>query len=98
MSQATTPRCEVERRIAYPCAILPAGQPCRLVLNGRPYCVYPLGAGPACGWRIVGAEGRAYDVHPAGAAYVCDCPDATYRARTCKHCLAVAQLRADGAI
>lgn len=101
MSQATkAPRCEVqvERRIAYPCALLTAGQPARITINGRPYCVYPLGEAPACGWRIIGAEGRTYDIHPAGGVYVCDCPDATYRARTCKHCRAIAQLRADGAI
>src|SRR5262249_44562944 len=55
-----------------------------LAINGTPYEVLPLYEGDALvGYRLLKADGRMYDVDIA--TWRCDCPDATYRERFCKH-------------
>jgi hypothetical protein len=54
-----------------------------LDINGTTYGVIPFPGG----YRLVKADGTAYDVH--GETWACDCPDATYRERQCKHALAL---------
>ncbi|HKI36596.1 MAG TPA: SWIM zinc finger family protein [Gemmataceae bacterium] len=62
-----------------------------LVINGQPYGVLVM----AGGYRLVKPDGTAYDVN--GQTWECDCPDATYRGRQCKHSKALrAALRAAG--
>jgi hypothetical protein len=41
------------------------------------------------GWRLTTRQGKHYDVSAQG---VCDCPDATYRMRACKHARALVKL------
>jgi hypothetical protein len=50
-----------------------------LEINGALYGVY-LTSG---GFRVVKGDGTAYDVN--GERFACNCPDATYRGRQCKH-------------
>src|SRR5690349_14876320 len=55
-----------------------------LAINGTAYEVLPLYDGTALvGYRLLKADGRMYDL-PADLSR-CDCPDATYRERECKH-------------
>jgi hypothetical protein len=47
--------------------------------------------GERTGYRLEKLDGAVYDIDATGAQWICDCPDATYRQRACKH---VAALRA----
>jgi hypothetical protein len=46
-------------------------------------------AGQAQGYRLEKPDGTAYDIDTTGRDWLCDCPDATYRQRECKHAKAL---------
>jgi hypothetical protein len=50
-----------------------------LEINGTLYGVYAVPGG----YRVIKADSTAYDVN--GQTWECDCPDATFRGRECKH-------------
>jgi hypothetical protein len=54
-----------------------------LVINGVPYGVLAMQGG----YRLVKSDSTIYDVN--GEKWQCDCPDATYRGRECKHAKAL---------
>lgn len=61
-----------------------------LEINGTLYGIYAHQGG----FRLVKGDGTAYDV--SGETWQCDCPDAVFRGRQCKHSLALkAALAAD---
>jgi hypothetical protein len=41
--------------------------------------------GRTVGYRLEKLDGTVYDVNAEGEPWTCDCPDATYRERECKH-------------
>lgn len=72
-----------------------------VLINGNHYLVHCWGDGPGAGWRVqrltAEAEAAPYDLHTSPYGHlVCDCPDATYRERLCKHCKAINRLHVDG--
>ena len=70
-----------------------------LAINGQSYTVtVHRDGGRVLGYRLEKLDGRAYDIDAsAGEHWACDCPDATYRGRECKHVKALqAALRAAG--
>lgn len=78
------------RRPCWPCTLLPAGQPGVLEIGARAYAVLPLGEYPSRGFRVTSDRGDCYDLDAANPrALICDCPDATFRGRECKHARAV---------
>lgn len=56
-----------------------------LLINGQRYAVLVLPGG----YRLIKPDGTAYDLEPAGESFRCDCPDAVYRERECKHAKAL---------
>jgi hypothetical protein len=59
-----------------------------LEINGKPYGVMLLEEeGNPAGYRLVKPDGTAYDIDAQW--WVCTCPDAVWRARMCKHALAL---------
>ena len=63
-----------------------------LAINGTNYAVTVLrGPNRVEGYRLVKDDARFYDIAATAEPWICDCPDATYRQRECKH---VAALRA----
>lgn len=54
-----------------------------LEINGTAYDVIPFDGG----FRLVKSDGTAYDID--AESWQCDCPDATYRGRECKHAKAL---------
>lgn len=85
----------VERRMAYPCELLPEGQPARIVLNGKPYVVTHDGEDA---FTFHGLSNRSCTVR----GWCCDCEDFIYvreaRGEPCKHVLAWARMKHDGTI
>ena len=88
-------RCDLQviRRLAYPCTLLPAGQPAQVTLNGKPY--------------VVTAELDALTFHSGTDSHTvsrgtCTCGDFTFvreaRGESCKHILACSKMRAEGAV
>lgn len=90
-------RCDLVtlRRMAYPCELLPAGQPAHVVLNGKPYVVTADGSDA---FTFHGERGRSHTV----CGGTCCCEDFIYvreaRGEACKHVLALGKLRADGSV
>jgi hypothetical protein len=90
-------RCDltVVRRMAYPCDLLPQGQPAHVLLNGKPYVVTCEGVGV---YTFHGEGGRSHQT--AGGR--CCCEDYVYvreaRQEPCKHLECLARMRAESAI
>ena len=58
----------------------------RIDINGAGYDVEAvLDGGRVVGLRLVKDDDTAYHVDTSGADWTCDCPDAVYRDRQCKH-------------
>jgi hypothetical protein len=83
----------VIRRLAYPCTLLPAGQPAHVSLNGKPY--------------VVTAEGDCVIFHSDRDSHTvshggCTCGDYVFvreaRGEACKHVVAAGKMRAEGAV
>jgi SWIM zinc finger len=81
------------RRLAYPCTLLPNGQPAHVTINGKPY--------------VVTARTGMVCFHSKDASHIvsqgtCSCEDFTYvreaRGEKCKHILAASKMIADGTI
>jgi hypothetical protein len=62
------------RPLAYP-------EPGVLEINGVEYAVRPLQGG----YRLTKPGGKSYDIDTSGKLWACDCPDAVFRERQCKH-------------
>ena len=63
-----------------------------LAINGTNYTVTVLRSPNGVeGYRLGKTDGTVYDIAATTERWACDCPDATYRQRECKH---VAALRA----
>ena len=86
--------------LLYPTAAVPGGAPARVILNGTPYLLQAHGECYECGFRLVNlATGDAYDLNTEDRREAgCDCKDAIYRERRCKHSYALEHLRAGGAV
>jgi hypothetical protein len=57
-----------------------------LEINQTTYAVTVLYVyGNLTGYRLEKLGGAVYDIDAAGAQWQCDCPDAVYRERECKH-------------
>jgi hypothetical protein len=57
-----------------------------LEINGTSYTVTVLrGPSGVVGYRLGKDDGKTYDIDATGETWKCDCPDATYRERECKH-------------
>jgi hypothetical protein len=83
----------------YRCELLPKGQPGVVEINGEDYTLACHGHGPEDGYRLVKlASGAVYDLDVSSGVPLCDCADATYRDRQCKHSLGLVQLHRDGVI
>ena len=69
-----------------------------LAINGTNYTVTVLrGQSGVEGYRKAKVDGTTYDIAAAADRWTCDCPDATYRQRECKHSAALrAALKAAG--
>ena len=63
----------------------------RLAINDAEYfvTVHRDRDGRALGYRLERRDGTAYDIDATGPDWQCDCPDATYRQRECKHARAL---------
>jgi hypothetical protein len=92
--------CTCTVRPAAPCDLCPAGLPGQVHVNGTAYALAYNATLPSTGQVIIHGyvllkgDGKRYDVGPEG----CDCPDAVFRSRACKHLLAIFHLIADGQI
>jgi hypothetical protein len=88
-------RAELLTRPIGPCALIPAGQPGQITINGDAYRLAYISHefGQVDGYQILKADGTVYDV--SADLSTCDCPDGTYRIREggCRHCVAIRQLR-----
>jgi hypothetical protein len=62
-----------------------------LAINDAEYFVtaYRDRDGHAQGYRLEKPDGTAYDIDTTSRDWQCDCPDATYRQRECKHAKAL---------
>jgi hypothetical protein len=62
-----------------------------LEINAAEYFITVLqdAAGQTRGYRLEKPDGTAYDVDTTGTDWLCDCADATYRRRACKHAKAL---------
>jgi hypothetical protein len=61
-----------------------------LDINGAVYTVTLLHLdGRVIAYRLEKLDGATYDIDATGPQWTCDCPDATYRQRECKHLRAV---------
>jgi hypothetical protein len=61
-----------------------------LAINGTAYAVTVLeDRGAVIGYRLQKAGGSPYDINSTANPWTCDCPDALYRQRECKHVLAL---------
>jgi hypothetical protein len=69
-----------------------------LEINGAVYTVTILRLyGQLVGYRLEKLDGQTYDIDAASEPWQCDCPDAVYRERECKHVKALrAALKAAG--
>src|SRR5262245_29377015 len=87
--------CKLVRAPLYPGEILPRGAPGLVEVNGACYRLEAIAdrGAPVRGYRLTKADGTACDVDLSCGHPSCDCPDATYRQRACKHLLAVLALR-----
>jgi hypothetical protein len=57
-----------------------------LDINGTVYTVSVLNLyGQLTGYRLEKLDGPTYDLDATAEPWRCDCPDATYRNRECKH-------------
>jgi hypothetical protein len=92
--------CEAQGRLIYPCEMIPAGVPVRVMINGTPYLLSAHGNQPEAGYRLVkqGGDGAVYDLDSSEGYPICDCPDCEINQRACKHCLAIAQFSQQGII
>jgi hypothetical protein len=91
--------CSCTDRPIYRCVLLPNGRSGLVEVNGEPYALRCHGHGPEDGYRLTRlASGAVYDLDVSSGVPLCDCPDATYRDRQCKHSLALVQLHTDGVI
>ena len=81
--------------------------PCELIRDGRAGCVRINGTPCFVAYNATRSKGEAAVIYgytittPAGMRYdltqsSCDCPDATYRGRECKHLQAIRRMLADG--
>lgn len=69
----------------------PVANVCRLTLtiNGVAYSVRPVVSDwHMAAWSLRKADGTVYHVTRDQNGPECDCPDATFREHSCKHCLA----------
>lgn len=86
---------EILCRWIMPSEILPEGQAGFVRVNEAVYMLLPLAdRGQLVGWRFTKSDGKVYDVDCAKAAWTCDCPDAQYRHRSCKHVAALRMILA----
>jgi hypothetical protein len=91
--------CGCSDRPIYHCDLLPRGRAGLVDINGEPYALRCHGHQPEDGYRLTKlASGAVYDLDVSSGVPLCDCPDATYRDRQCKHSLALVQLHRDGVI
>jgi hypothetical protein len=57
-----------------------------LDINGAVYTVTLLHQdGRVIAYRLEKLDGATYDIDATAPQWICDCPDATYRQRACKH-------------
>jgi hypothetical protein len=57
-----------------------------LQINSTPYTVTILRSPSGVnGYRLGKEDGKTYDIDAFAETWKCDCPDATYRERECKH-------------
>ena len=92
--------CSCDARLVYPCELLPQGAPVRCTINGTDYELSAHGACETGGYRLrkLGGDGAVYDVSTSDGYAECDCPDALFNQRACKHALALEQFRTQGRI
>lgn len=92
--------CHAHGRLVYPCDLLPDGIAVRVTINGTDYLLRAHGGQPEAGYRLrkLGGDGAVYDVDVSEGYAQCDCPDATYQQRACKHSLAVVDFASKGII
>lgn len=81
-----------------PCEMFPKGKLGAVIINGQDYAIGYHGSLPregepvVRGYFLIKADGTKYDLERSS----CDCPDATFRGRCCKHLLAVEHLLDSG--
>lgn len=92
--------CAIHGRLIYPCELIPAGVPVRCTINGADYLLSAHGADETRGYRFakLGGDGAVYDVDTSDGYALCDCPDAVYQQRACKHAISLSRFREQGAV
>jgi hypothetical protein len=95
---------ELLRPVAYPCTLLPEGQPGVVRLNAALYGLLPVAGWEGDdlvveGYRFLKPGGETHDVSVTRWGLECSCGDHTFRQRVggeCKHGSAIRQLRQRG--
>jgi hypothetical protein len=89
--------------VAYPCTLLPHGQPGMVRINATVYLLLPVAGWEGddltvAGYRFVKSDTETHDVQVTRWGLDCSCADGCFRQRAggCKHASAVRQLRERG--
>jgi hypothetical protein len=95
---------ELIRPVAYPCTLLPHGQPGVVRINATVYLLVPVAGWEGDdlvveGYRFVKSAEQTHDVQVTRWGLECSCADHVFRRRVnneCKHASTVRQLRERG--